>query len=144
MNVSSKFSKVTTKLKIKEKQNTAIWRKMTKNRIFTKTNSLFLFLQNIKEQIRQGRVILLYPSALFNLKYLINIKNLKKNINEFLLFWIYLPNKPPTLQIFFLKDSSGTTEFFRHGAVWVQRRLLVVLVHNLNAIFEKKILMFFF
>ena len=44
---------------------------------------------------------------------------------------------------FFLKDSLGITEFFRHGVVWVHRRLLVVLVHNLNAIFEKKNFNFF-
>ena len=42
MNVSSKFSEVTTKLKIKEKQNTAILLKMTKNRIFTKKQPVFV------------------------------------------------------------------------------------------------------
>jgi hypothetical protein len=42
-----------------------------------------------------------------------------------------------------LKDGCGITEFFRHGAVKVHCRLLVVLVHNLNAIFEKTNLNFF-
>ena len=64
MNVSSKFWEGTTKLKIKERQNTAIWRKIIKNLIVTRKNSLCLFLQNIKEQIRQGRLIFLYPTAL--------------------------------------------------------------------------------
>ena len=79
MNVGSKFSEVTTKLTIKERQNTAIWRKMTKNSIFTKKKPSALFLKNIKEQIRQGRLFFFVSFSPVKLKISHkHQKNLKK------------------------------------------------------------------